>query len=65
MAPVPRGLCCKGGSIVSQPILFSRLSNGALKGRFRYRRHVDVQRFCIIQHLGIECQRRLAVDCWG
>jgi hypothetical protein len=54
MALVPRGLCCKGASILIQPALLSRLSNGTPKGRLRYRRRVNVQRFCTIQHLGIK-----------
>jgi hypothetical protein len=34
MTLVPRGLCCKGASILIQPMLLSRVSNSALKGSF-------------------------------
>jgi hypothetical protein len=54
MALVPRGLCCKGARILIQPALLSRLSNGTPEGRLRYPRHVNVQRFRAIQHLGMK-----------
>lgn len=60
MALMPCRLCCKGLSVLVDPLLMTRMCHRTLERSFCDRRHIDLQSFRTIQDIGIQRKGSLA-----
>jgi len=63
MAFMPSRLCSEGLRIAAEPLHVSGVCNRVFERGFRHSGHIDLECFCAVKQLGIECQRRLAFCC--